>query len=208
MTDFRTAWEHDYVSRGQLWGGCHSILPEIPAGSRVLEIGCGNGKIVNSLVNRSCDITAIDFSQKAVAMSHRIITRYHIGDSLVADARCLPFRNNAFNIVIASHVFGHMLADDRKTISSETERVLQPGGYLVFSEFSVDDLRMGRGEEVEDATYLRGAGIITHYFTEPEIETLFCALKYKSIITRCWKMRVKGRDMIRAEIVAVFSKKT
>lgn len=206
MTDFRTAWDDKYAARGYLWGGNPSSFPHIPAGSRVLEMGCGSGKTVNSLVKRSCDITAIDFSKKAVEMTHRILIRHRTGDALVADARCLPFNNDAFKIVIASHIIGHMPREDRQTIAGETVRVMSPGGYLFFLEFSVDDLRRGCGEEVEDETYFRGAGIISHYFTEPEIAALFSPLSVKSMKTRHWNMRVKGRDLHRAEIAAVFSK--
>ncbi len=206
MTDFRAAWDQEYGSRGQLWGGNTLSPPDIPAGSRVLEIGCGSGKTVGALMNRSCDITAIDFSKKAVRMSHRIVTRHHTGDALVADARFLPFINDTFDIIVAIHVIGHMQMEDRQIIAIESARVLKPGGNLFFSEFSVNDMRKGSGKEVEEATYLRGGGIITHYFTEPEIKALYCTLSHQSIITRYWKMRVKGRDLLRAEIVAIFSK--
>jgi ubiquinone/menaquinone biosynthesis C-methylase UbiE len=91
-------------------------------------------------------------------------------------------------------------------IAEEAARVLQPGGLLLVQEFSVEDMRHGTGRAVEDATFLRGAGIITHYFTEPEIEALFSTLRKESVTTRYWTLRVRGRDLLRAEIAAVFVK--
>ena len=67
-------------------------------------------------------------------------------------------------------------------------------------------MRMGQGEMVEEGTYLRGAGILTHYFTEVEVELLFCDLLPISVGTHRWKLRVKGKDMARAEVEAVFLK--
>jgi MPBQ/MSBQ methyltransferase len=206
MSDLREVWDEDYRSRGQLWGGSPAPLPDIPAGSRVLEIGCGSGKTISALVHRSCHITAVDFSEKAVAMTRRVMIRYHEGDAGVADARNLPFRDNAFGCVVARHVIGHMRRDDRMAVAREAARVLQPGGRLMLGVFSVDDLRNGVGKKVEDATYLRGAGIITHYFTGPEVETLFLTLEKESVTNRRWTMRVRGRDLLRAEIVAIFTK--
>ena len=206
MMDLQTAWEQDYRTRGRLWGGAPVLLPGILAGTRVLDIGCGHGKTLESLVNYSHDITAIDFSKEAVAMSHRFLAPYDSGDALVADGRRLPFTDAAFGGVVARHVIGHLHKEGRMDIASEAARVLQPCGSLFFLEFSTDDMRNGTGREVEENTYRRGTGIITHYFTEPEVEELFGGLKKESISTRSWKMRVHGRDLIRAEIVAVFSK--
>jgi len=206
MTDLRTAWEQDYRTRGRLWGGAPVLLPGIPAGTRVLDIGCGDGKTVEALVNHSCDITAIDFSKGAVAMSQRSLAAYDSGDALVADGRWLPFADDAFGVVLARHVIGHLHKEGRMKIASEAARVLKPCGRLFFLEFSTDDMRNGTGREVEENTFSRGNGIITHYFTEPEVEALFGGLKKESISTRSWKMWVKGRDLTRAEIVAVFIK--
>jgi ubiquinone/menaquinone biosynthesis C-methylase UbiE len=206
MADSWHAWDNDYRLRGQLWGGSPASLPDIPAGSRVLEIGCGSGKTVGALVHRSHDITAIDFSEKAVEMTRRVMMRCDAGDAVVADARHLPFHDNAFGYVVARHVIGHVRTEGRRAVARETARVLQPGGRLVVQEFSVDDMRNGIGREVEAATFLRGGGIVTHYFTIPELQALFSALKKESLASRHWTMRVRGRDLLRAEIVAVFEK--
>ena len=65
---------------------------------------------------------------------------------------------------------------------------------------------MGAGLEVEEATFLRGAGVITHYFTESETEELFCPLVPASIESVRWKMRVRGVDLVRSQVEAVFFK--
>jgi MPBQ/MSBQ methyltransferase len=206
MSDSRNAWDEEYQVRGQLWGGNPASLMEIPAGSLVLEIGCGSGKTAGALLYRSCDVTAIDFSEKAVEMTRRIMMRYDTGDAGVADARDLPFHDNAFGYVVARHVIGHMLNEGRRGVAQEAARVLQPGGHLVVQVFSVNDMRNGSGRQVEDGTFLRSGGIITHYFTIPELEALFCGLKRESVILQHWTIRVRGRDLVRAEIVAVFRK--
>lgn len=207
MTDTRDAWDAEYRLRGQLWGGSPPSLPDIPAGSRVLEIGCGSGKTVSTLVHCSRDITAIDFSEKAAKITRRLLMRYDAGDGAVADARFLPFHDHAFGYVVARHVIGHMRIEGRRAVAREAGRVLQPGGHLVVQVFSVEDMRSGSGRKVEDGSFLRGRGIITHYFTIPELEELFTGLRRESVTPRYWKIRVRGRDLLRAEIVAMFQKK-
>ena len=67
-------------------------------------------------------------------------------------------------------------------------------------------MRTGEGEEVEPGTFQRGSGILTHYFTENEVEELFCHLRPLSLGTHCWKLCVKGETFVRAEVEAVFLK--
>ncbi|MDD4162704.1 MAG: class I SAM-dependent methyltransferase, partial [Methanothrix sp.] len=64
----------------------------------------------------------------------------------------------------------------------------------------------GQGEEVEPGTFQRGEGILTHYFSESEVKELFCDLRPISIGTHCWKLRIKGKDLMRSEVEAVFLK--
>jgi 2-polyprenyl-3-methyl-5-hydroxy-6-metoxy-1,4-benzoquinol methylase len=45
-----------------------AILPLIPTGSRVLDVGCGDGQLCEALVEQGCDVVGLDFSRRAVAM--------------------------------------------------------------------------------------------------------------------------------------------
>jgi SAM-dependent methyltransferase len=181
------AWEEDYSRRGILWGGATHDLPELPLGSRVLELGCGNGKTISTLIQRGWDVTAIDFSPRAVSLSRERCKGISSCESIVADVRQAPFKNNSFNAVFAIHI-------------------LKPGGILFFSDFSTDDFRNGSGFETEAATFRRGTGITTHYFSEQEVMDLFSSMRPVSISIHRWPMRIKGKSLMRSEIKGIFSK--
>ena len=204
VDSYRKAWEKDYISRGRLWGGAHPSLPDLPTGSRVLELGCGNGKTLSAMLCHPWTIAALDISGEAVRLG-RIATQKK-AEFLVADACLLPFCDMAFDAVFAIHVIGHVLHANRETMASEVTRVLKHGGKLFFRDFGVEDMRANIGEEVEPGTFRRGQGVITHYFTEDEAEDLFILMKPISVLTHKWKMRVQGKDLPRAEIEAVFQK--
>ncbi len=204
MDSYRKAWERDYKSRGRLWGGGLSSLPDLPSGSRVLELGCGNGKTLSAMLRYPWTITALDVSAGAVMLGR--IAAPERADFLVADACLLPFRDLAFDAVFAFHVMGHVHHADRETMASEVTRVLKHEGMLFFRDFGVEDMRAGMGEEIEHGTFMRGQGVITHYFTEDEAESLFSQMKTATILTHKWKMRVLGKDLLRAEVEAVFQK--
>lgn len=203
MTAQSSPWDEDYRRRGSLWGGAPAPLPELPADAAVLEIGCGNGKTFEALARQSSRVTAVDISPEAVALARRRPGTAE-ADLAVADARHLPFRDEAFDAVFLVHVAGHLPLRGRTAIASEAVRVLRPSGTLFFRGFSVEDMRAGKGTETEPWTFLRGGGIITHYFTEAETAELFAPLVAVSVRTHRWRMRVRGQDLPRAEVEGVF----
>lgn len=204
VNSHRDAWDRDYRNRGRLWGVGAKNLPDLSVGSRVLELGCGDGKTLAAMQGRKWDVTALDISPEALRLSCSA-PRPDVS-LLLADARHLPFKEESFDAVFAFHVTGHMLQAGREQIARDVQRVLRAGGKLFFREFGTEDMRSGRGKEVEPGTFERGSGVITHYFTDGEVAGLFRDLLPLSLKTRKWKMRIKGDDFWRSEVEAIFVK--
>ena len=174
-------------------------------GARVLEAGCGDGKSLLAMAGRGWDIVATDFSREAIRISsgHQVLRNVGF---IQADARALPFRRESFDAVFLYHLLGHLPGKGRSLVASETERILVPGGAVFLRVFSVRDFRKGSGDLVEPNTYLRGDGILTHYFSREEVESLFPGLILTAIRNADWSMKVRGVQLIRSEIVADFRK--
>ncbi len=100
------------------------------AGARVLDAGCAAGEHALWLVESGAQVTAIDISEPMVHLARtRLDDRAVV---LAADiAQPLPFGEAAFDIVFSSLTL-HYLTDWGPTLA-EFERVLAPGGTLVFS---------------------------------------------------------------------------
>jgi ubiquinone/menaquinone biosynthesis C-methylase UbiE len=100
-------------------------------GKRVLEIGCGSGRLTEWMIEAGAEVTAFDVSSEMVKLAtERIgdrarILRHDLHQplSFVSDA--------SFDVVVASLVF-HYLRDWR-AIMAELRRVLVPGGRVVFT---------------------------------------------------------------------------
>lgn len=200
------AWDAEYRRRGRRWGGSPCPLPDMPAGSLVLETGCGDGKNLSAMRARGWGVVAMDFSRAALALSAVLEGRGSTMSLVCGDASSLPFRSGSFDAVFLVHVLGHSLEPARRIIAVEAARVVRRGGLVIFREFSRGDIRAGSGLETEPYTYLKGDGISTHYFTEEEVAGLFPDLFPVSIGTHRWTLRIKGNDLIRAEIEAVFTR--
>jgi ubiquinone/menaquinone biosynthesis C-methylase UbiE len=205
VNSYLKAWDRDYASRGRLWGGGVKDLPNLPKGSAVLELGCGNGKTLSAMQSMPWRITALDVSIEAVRLCQASCSSDQV-HFLAADASHLPFVDRIFDAVFAFHVVGHVPMSEREKIASETARVLKVEGMLFFRDFGVDDMRAGQGLEVEPATFRRGRGVITHYFAAEEVSGLFSQLMPVSVATTRWRMRIIGQDMIRSEVEAIFQK--
>jgi SAM-dependent methyltransferase len=206
MNTSHNPWDNDYQRRGRLWGGTASPLPPMPRSSRILELGCGDGKTAASLELAGCSVTAIDFSSHAASLCRNTCTDPDRVRILIADIRNTPFRDESFDIAIASHITSHLSLSGRRLLASEVFRLLAPEGTLYFRDFSTGDFRFGRGKETETGTFMRKNGIATHYFTDNEVLTLFSGLAVQSCIQHRWEMRVRGTVFSRAEIVAEFKK--
>jgi SAM-dependent methyltransferase len=129
-----------------------------------------------------------------------------LADILIADSRNLPFCNESFDGIIASHISGHLIQGGRRQLAYEVYRLLCPYGRMYFRDFSTEDFRFGHGMETEAGTFVRKNGIATHYFTSEEVQNLFIGLGLLSLVQHTWEMHVRGKVFARAEIVAEFEK--
>lgn len=206
MTPVQNPWDVDYQRRGRLWGGSTSHFPHLLPSFRILELGCGNGKNVLSLVQAGCSVTAIDSSAHAAILCRNTCTDPDHARILIADGRTTPFRNESFDVAIMSHITGHLSLAGRSQLAGEVLRLLLPGGAMYFRDFSTGDFRYGRGTETEPGTFTRKNGIATHYFTDDEVLSLFSGLAAISLEQHRWDMRIRGTVYPRAEIVAEFKK--
>lgn len=73
-------------------------------GKRLLEIGCGDGRLTRTLAERAASVVAIDPNRRAVAKARRTLpvrrrarVRFDVGR-----AESLPYSDGAFDAVIFS----------------------------------------------------------------------------------------------------------
>ena len=204
------AWERAYSKKRIAWRGTTNFAPKLPRGTRVLEIGCGNGKNLSALAGKGYDVYAIDYSPEAIALCKEspILKKERV-KLKVMDARALEFKSGFFDAVVCFHVLGNMLACDRKKAAREAARVLKKDGKLFFKEFGARDFRFGKGLHVEQASFKRRTGIVTHYFEgKKEIERLFSGLDLTNFESERWTVHygAGGAALPREEVHAIFIK--
>ena len=104
----------------------------LPAGSVVLELGCGDGKTLAGMPSR-LENSGPGHVPRGLCVSVALPAQH--ADLILADACLLPFRKSSFDFVFAFHVTGHLLLPSREALAREVARVLVRGGKLFFREF-------------------------------------------------------------------------
>lgn len=95
---------------------------------RLLDAGCGAGRVMALLAAAGNRVTGIDVSLRALEKA-----RAHSSAGTVAGVldSSLPFADETFDTVFSSEVIEHLL--DVPTALAEMRRVLRPGGRLFLS---------------------------------------------------------------------------
>lgn len=182
MAKTREAWQRLYSKHGLQYGGSGDIAPLEPflrPGMIVLDAGCGDGKTTEILAKK-CDVVGCDFSREALVSLRSQRDRDSIVNLVECNIALLPFEHEKFDAVSCIHTLSHMPEKERTEAARELTRVLRPGGHLFIEGFGKADLRYGKGQEIEDSSFMRGNGILTHYFQEGEMPALFDAMELVS----------------------------
>ncbi|WMW21676.1 methyltransferase domain-containing protein [Methanolobus mangrovi] len=200
------AWDEEY--KHVTWGGPRSIsMLEglISPSSRVLDLGCGNGRFLLPL-SRKYESVGIDVSATAVHRARSYISKNNSKDDaqaecIVSSITSLPFSDNSFDAILCLGVVQHLMQEERKVALSEIRRVMKSGAILVIEVFGTEDMRYG-GDEIEKHTFRRKNGIIYHYFTEDELASLLCGfqiIEMKAIVSeKRFSGELHKRHQIRA----------
>jgi SAM-dependent methyltransferase len=108
------------------------ILPmaaaHLAGAQRVLDLGCGEGQVARlAVLGGATCVVGVDPTRAQVAQAAARGGGPHYGR---AGAGALPFRDSAFDTVVACLVFEHIR--DVDAAIAEVARVLEPGGRFLF----------------------------------------------------------------------------
>ena len=97
--------------------------------ARVLDVGCGDGKLIGKLGDKikSGEIYGIEISARYAEEARRNKVNVIIGDIDVG----LPFKDASFDIVVSNQVLEHVHSTDN--FVKECRRVLKDGGICIAS---------------------------------------------------------------------------
>lgn len=91
-------------TRKHAWPEFRYFSQFIPKGAKVLDLGCGNGRLYEALKKREIDYTGLDFSQELTTLAKK---RYPKQDFVVQDMTKLDLERR-FDVIISIAAFHHI----------------------------------------------------------------------------------------------------
>jgi SAM-dependent methyltransferase len=162
------------------------LLRALPATGRVLDLGCGAGRLTTTLARRGYDVVGADVSAALLRVADG--SRREGGGAarfLRVDPLRLPFQDAAFDAGLACKVYGYLPGREaRRRYLGAVGRLLRPGAPLLLTQYVVtaEIFRTYRREadhqraaahfpslEAGDAFTLGGDGYL-HVFTPARLQ--------------------------------------
>jgi 2-polyprenyl-6-hydroxyphenyl methylase/3-demethylubiquinone-9 3-methyltransferase len=114
------------------------LLPRVASGlnglkSRgartVIDIGCGNGSVANSIAELGFEVMGVDASSDGIAQASRAYPRLRFERRSVYEE--LQGEFGAFDVVLSLEVIEHLY--DPRAFLRVAHKLLQPGGHIILS---------------------------------------------------------------------------
>jgi 2-polyprenyl-3-methyl-5-hydroxy-6-metoxy-1,4-benzoquinol methylase len=152
------------------------VLPLIPTGGIVADLGCGNGDLARILSHRARTVYGVDFHVGRVT-AHRNVSfcEGNLNEHI-------PLKSESVDICVSLAVLEHLSAAN--VFVAEVQRVLKPGGRVIITtptprakpilEFLACRLKVISEADIRDHK---------HYYQPEEIRSLFTSFTNVSIST-------------------------
>ncbi|MDD3246633.1 MAG: class I SAM-dependent methyltransferase [Methanosarcina sp.] len=204
----------------ELYPVVHSYLQE---GYKILDFGCGFGKISLELASLGYSVTGIDINIEAIKLSKAAAKSLYSDRKIkeraefkVGDASDLPFHESSFDFAVMQ-AFLTSVPDpqERARIIQEAFRVLKPGGYLYLVEFGQNwHLQLYRERYLQDFPVTKEEGsflalnpdtgeveFIAHHFSEKELVFLLVDYGFEIDYFRVEELKTRTGNKINGFVV-------
>lgn len=108
----------------------HRMLGNLQ-GKKVLDLGCGTGRLIKVLADGGANVTACDNSEEMVRIAKKKFPEVEI---LEADVGNLPFENDSFDFAVATFMIVHLKRLD--IFFDEVYRILKDGGHFLLTNIN------------------------------------------------------------------------
>ena len=169
-----------------------ACVAKAPPGKRVLDVGCGNGKMLYNFRHKFDELCGVELSEEGASIATAALEGLN-GDVRRGDIeRDLPWEDGFFDVVVLSDVIEHVI--NLWPAMEEVTRLLKPGGHVVLSTPNVASLRsriallMGvfpsskakQGFDLQGDAEPHDGGHL-HYFTFSMLDRLFARYGYSQV---------------------------
>lgn len=142
--DYNLIAQHFNLTRQYNWPELKPFFKKyVKHNHKLLDIGCGNGRL-QKILSPTINYTGIDISRELIKTAKNNSTnknsKFKVGNILE-----LPEPNNKFDIVTAIAILHHLPSKKcRQQALGEIYRVLKPDGFLIMTNWNLDQKKYSR----------------------------------------------------------------
>ncbi|WP_340113083.1 class I SAM-dependent methyltransferase [Maribellus mangrovi] len=109
---------------------------------KILDLGCGPGLYTQIIAQRGHKVTGVDFSENSIDYAKQQAKAKNLDIEYInKNYLDLDLPENAFDLVMMIYTdLGVLLPEERNQLLSKIEKVLKPGGTLIFDVLNDKDL--------------------------------------------------------------------
>ncbi len=155
------------------------LTPHVKSGTRLLDLGCGQGSLALEFARQGAVVTGLDVSPAAIQVATRLAReRGTPATFVVADlAEPLPFKDASFEVVSTVLSLHYFRREVTACVVREIARVSTPGGLLCLYVNTLQEgkRRAERGQvsaTVEPGVVTERDGVTRRYFGEDDLREL------------------------------------
>lgn len=130
------------------------FIEEFPVGSRVLDAGCGAGRMSRLLASEGLTVDGVDLSPAMIALARETVPA---AEFRVGDLAALPYDSDSFDGVLAWYSIIHESPSGMPALLAELVRVAAPNAPLLLGFQAGDGFRTASsvyGHEVQFEAHL------------------------------------------------------
>jgi ubiquinone/menaquinone biosynthesis C-methylase UbiE len=121
-------------TRKNFWSDLEFIQDYAQDGDKVLDFGCGNGRLLEILKEKKLEYQGVDVSQKLIDIAKIKYPEKTATFQKISGSGSLAFASDFFNVIYSIAVFHHIPGEKtRLELARELFRVAQPGGHIVIT---------------------------------------------------------------------------
>ncbi|MEI6588264.1 MAG: class I SAM-dependent methyltransferase [Candidatus Moraniibacteriota bacterium] len=124
-------------TRKNFWGDLAFIADYIHDGDKVLDYGCGNGRLLEILKDKKIEYVGVDVSQKLIDLARVRYPKHAASIFKVTSQASLAFPADFFNRIVSVAVFHHFPKEHAGDMAKELFRITKPGGTVVVTVWNL-----------------------------------------------------------------------
>lgn len=113
-----------------VWQPVLQMLGTLPAGSVILDAGCGNGYFTRLLSQRGFDVVGVDWEESGIVHARELFPHVRFEVASVYDDLSILFSRH-FDAVVSLEVIEHLY--DPRTFAARIRQCLRPSGTFILS---------------------------------------------------------------------------